>query len=118
MKLVFVLTLSLLSSAAMAFSEIRCDGLGIDLDLDLWGSNGSSARASLVLNQNGTTRADSFTMWARNFGNQFNVNFSGAGYYLTINTWPDVGMRPLRSYRSTFRAQGTGIYNLNCTYWN
>lgn len=118
MKLVFILALSFLSTAAMAFSEIRCSGGQADLDLDFWGTPNSSARATLTLRQNGTTRVDNFTMFTRNFGRQYTLIFSGAGNNLEIDTWPDRGMRPLRSYPARFRGMRSGSMNMRCTYWN
>ncbi|MAZ47383.1 MAG: hypothetical protein CME65_02400 [Halobacteriovoraceae bacterium] len=116
MKLILLMGL-VLSGSAYSFSEIQCQGRGLDLDLDFWGSNTRSVRASLVYDRRGQRVSRSFTMFKRTSRN-YRTSFYGGGYRLEIDTWPDTQMQPLRRYRADFDSPETGSSRIFCTYWD
>lgn len=118
MKIFLVLALSLTSSLAFGYNQIRCQGFDADLDLDFWRLQNTTARARLTIKANGPTTVQNFTMFQMGYGRQYQMNYSGYNYSLTIDTWPDRVMQPLRRYRAILRGPRLGLTNLNCTYWN
>lgn len=126
-KAVLVFTL-LASTSLFAFQEIRCDSFAtgsnserVDLNIRFNGyRNIDNGRAELMVRTDeGYDRHDFYVMKDR--VSRFNeVEYRGADFLLTIDTWPDRQMRPLRQYNARLRASRLEDRrtDLRCAYWN
>lgn len=111
-----LLALLFLSPTVFAIDRIECNGSGVDLGINYWGSNTSNTR--VVLNyrdQNGRWIRDQFTMFKMN-SRSSTLRFSSAGRSLEIDIWPDAEIRALRRYSAIFRDQVLGFNRISCIY--